>query len=176
MNLCAVLGVYASVLKERGEPLYYPGDGLALGEGSDSEIIAKACEWALHEPKAKNQAYNVLNGELSTLKEEWGFVAKAFGMEAGPVKTFSFVKELPGFSKEWDAIRGKYGLQAPNLDKLLGQSAQFCEYVFRRSNVAPSAMSGIKIRRAGFNETIYMDEMITKWIKKYQEEELFPPA
>jgi hypothetical protein len=35
-------------------------------------------------------------------------------------------------------------------------------------------MSSIKIRRAGFNDTLYSDEMFAKWFARYQAERLLP--
>jgi len=176
MNMYGAIGIYAAVLKERGEPLYYPGTGPALGEATDADVIARACEWALHEPKARNQCYNLTNGELSSLKEEWHIIADVVGMKPGPEKPFNFAKDLPACSEEWDRIREKYNLKSPGLDAFLGQSTQFANFVFGRPAKAPSSMSCIKIRRAGFQEMLYTDEMIRKWFKMYQDDQLLPPV
>jgi hypothetical protein len=37
-------------------------------------------------------------------------------------------------------------------------------------------MSTMKIRRAGFNATLYTDEMFRKWFARYQADRLLPPA
>ena len=37
-------------------------------------------------------------------------------------------------------------------------------------------MSSIKIRRAGFDETLYTDDMLRKWFRRYQDDRLLPPA
>jgi nucleoside-diphosphate-sugar epimerase len=176
MNIYAAIGVYAAVLKERGEPLYYPGEGLAIGEATDADLIARACEWVLHEPKAKNQCYNLTNGEFSSLKEEWHVIAEAVGMKPGPEKPFSFVKDLPECSEEWNRIRERYHLKTPGLQDFLGQSTQFADVIFARRSKPPSAMSCIKIRRDGFGDVLYTDEMIRKWFKMYQDEKLLPPV
>jgi nucleoside-diphosphate-sugar epimerase len=174
MNLYGTLGVYAAVLKERGEPLYYPGEGLAIAQATDADLIAQACEWILHEPKSRNQCYNLDNGEFASLKEHWSVFAEALGMQAGPPKPIKFVKDLPGFSREWDTIREKQKLKAPNLDGFLGQSTQFTDFIFIRGDRPPSNMSCIKIRRDGFAGTVYTDDMIRKYFKMYQDEMLLP--
>lgn len=174
MNLYGALGVYAAVLKERGEPLYFPSEELAIHDCTDSDIIAQACEWVLHEPKAKNQCYNLTNGETTSLRECWPWVAEVLRMKPGPDRPFSFKKELDGFSKEWDEIREKYNLNAPALKEFLGQSDQFSDFVFMKRPKPPSSMSCIKIRRDGFTNTLYTEEMIRKWFKMYQEERLLP--
>ena len=35
--------------------------------------------------------------------------------------------------------------------------------------------TSIKVRRAGFNDTLYSDEMFAKWFARYQAEGLLPP-
>lgn len=174
MNLYGTLGVYAAVLKERGEPLYYPGEGLAIAQATDSALIAEACEWVLQEPKARNQTYNIENGEMASLKEHWGSFASALGMEIGPDKPFSFRRDIPSFSREWDVIREREQLKAPGLEEFLGQSTQFTDFIFARGDGPPSSMSCVKARRHGFGATVYTDEMIGRWFALYQEEGLLP--
>ncbi|KAK5165390.1 uncharacterized protein LTR77_008919 [Saxophila tyrrhenica] len=174
MNLYGAIGVYAAVLKERGEPLYYPGEGLAIAQSTDADLIAQACEWVLIEPKAKNQCYNFDNGELASLKEHWDVFAKALDMETGEEKPFDFVQGLSGFGEAWETIRRKHDLRSPDIDAFLGQSGQFSNFVLARASRAPTTMSCVKIRRDGFMGTVYTDEMIRKWFKAYQQERLLP--
>ncbi|OAP56671.1 hypothetical protein AYL99_08783 [Fonsecaea erecta] len=180
MNLYGAIGVYAAVLKERGDPLYFPGRSMAVYECTDADLIAQACEWILHEPAAKNQTYNLTNGETSSLKEDWALIAQTLGMHPGDEdRPFSFTRDLPGFRAEWDRIREKYALKAPPLDEFLGQSAQFADFIFARATTpqtATSLMSCIKIRRAGFAGTVYTDDMIRKWFRRYQDEKILPPV
>jgi nucleoside-diphosphate-sugar epimerase len=189
MNFVAVLGVYASILKERGQKLTYPGHGVGIGEATDTRIIAACCEFVLQNREridVGNQSFNLTNGEMGSVYEDWGFLASLFGMEAEfpppppgtgsapPDPTFSFRNDLPKLSQEWDAIRTKYNLKAPALSTFLGQSTQFADFVFARRNKPPSSMSTIKVRRTGFNETIYTQDMYRQWFEKYRCEGLLP--
>ncbi|KIW84374.1 hypothetical protein Z517_03624 [Fonsecaea pedrosoi CBS 271.37] len=177
MNLYATIGVYAAVLKERGEPLYFPGRGQGVFESTDADLIAEACEYILlHNDTTQNQTYNLTNGESSSLREDWPLIAHSLGMQPGPDRPFAFARDLPSFSADWDLIREKYSLKAPPLDEFLGQSAQFADFVFAKGATDPSFMSCIKIRRAGFAGTVYTDDMIRKWFRLYQDEGLLPPA
>ncbi|KAF2421151.1 nucleoside-diphosphate-sugar epimerase [Tothia fuscella] len=176
MNLIAAIGVYASVLKLRGESLHFPGKGSVMLEATDTGVIAECAEWCLRSEKSKNQCFNITNGEFMSVKEEWPLIAECFGMKPGEEKPLSFKDDLPQFAEEWDQVREKYGLKAPKLDWFLGQSTQFAEFVFGRVPSAPSAMSCIKVRKAGFNGMLYTDEMLKKWFRKYQEEGLLPPS
>jgi len=149
---------------------------VAVFDSTDADLIAKTCEWCLLEPKARNQCYNITNGETASLKEWWPLVAEVLGMTAGPEKPLSFTKDIPGWGEEWDKIRARYSLKAPALEPFLGTSGQFSDFVFARGNRVPGQMSCIKIRRDGFMDMLYTDEMIRKWFKMYQDEQLLPPV
>jgi hypothetical protein len=176
MNLLATLGIYASVLKERGEPLHYPGSGIsAMLEATDTTILAECAEWSLNSPTAQNQTFNLTNGEFFSLREEWPHIAKCLGMETSFTNApLSFRESMPSMSDEWDTIRQKYSLKSPPLKEFLGQSGQFSDFIFRRKEGTPSAMSCIKVRRAGFHEFLYADEMFEKWFARYRDEGLLP--
>ena len=178
MNLTAALGVYAALLKERGLPLAYPGGVGGALEATDTELMARAFDWAGHSPTARNQTFNLTNGELFSLRDQWPVIAKALGMEVGPDIPLSLAEELPRAAGEWDRIRARYDLRAPGLDAFIGQSFQFADFVLAHTMTAhrpASAMSSIKIRQAGFNESLYSDEMLVKWFARYQQDRLLPP-
>lgn len=178
MNLVATLGVYGAVLKGRGERFHFPGAEGETGmyQVTDTDLIARCCEWAGGSEKGFNQTFNITNGEFMSLKDYWPLIAECLGMEVGEDKPFKFVKELPGTKKEWDEIREKEGLIAPDLESFLGQSGQFSDFVCVRAPGNASAMSCIKLRQAGFNDTMYCDEMLKKWFSMYQEARLLPSA
>jgi nucleoside-diphosphate-sugar epimerase len=179
MNLIAALGVYAALLKDQGLPLAYPGGVGSLLEATDTELMARAFDWAGRDAAAANQTFNITNGELFSLKDQWPVIAEALGMAVGPDAPLAFADELPKAAAAWDRIRETHGLAAPGLDAFIGQSFQFADFVLARGSVEarqPSAMSSIKIRRAGFDETLYTDDMLRKWFRRYQDDRLLPPA
>ncbi len=178
MNLIAALGVYAALLKERGLPLAYPGGVGGALEATDTELMARAFEWAGRAETAQNQTFNLTNGELFSLRDQWPAIADALGMAVGPDSPLGFAEELPKAAGEWDRIRAKYDLRAPALDAFIGQSFQFADFVLARTMTEqrpPSAMSSIKIRQAGFHDTLYSDDMLAKWFARYQSDRLLPP-
>lgn len=67
MNLAMVIGVYASISKELGLPLRFPGKPGAyhsLLEMTDAELLAKAVVWAATNEQCANQAFNITNGDM----------------------------------------------------------------------------------------------------------------
>ena len=179
MNLVAALGVYGALLKRRGEPLHYPGGAGVLLEATDTDLMARTFDWAGASPAAANQTFNVTNGELFSLKDLWPDIASALGMEVGENIPLGFAEALPKAAPEWNAIRAAHALAAPPMDAFIGQSFQFADFVLARTlRTAPqsAAMSSIKVRRAGFNDTLYNDEMFAEWFARYQAEGLLPPV
>jgi hypothetical protein len=144
-------------------------------EATDTGLIAQCAEWSLTTPTAQNQTFNLTNGEFLSLKSEWPFIASCLGMQPGSDRPISLRETLPSMKGDWDIIRQKYALKAPSLDEFLGQSAQFSDFVFGRKEGSPSAMSCVKVRRAGFGEYLYTDEMFRKWFELYRGEGLLPP-
>jgi nucleoside-diphosphate-sugar epimerase len=176
MNVLAAIGVYAALLKARGEPLHYPGPRGNISQPSDTDLMATAFAWAATADAARNQVFNIDNGELFSLADQWPVIAECLGMEVGEDRAFSFLEDLPPQVHEWNAIRGRYNLIAPSVADFLGSSAQFADWVLTRpERVQPGTISTIKLRQAGFNETLYSEAMFRKWFARYQASHLLPP-
>ena len=68
MNILGSLAVYAAICKHEDLPFRYPGNRVTweqFGDASDAELIAEQEIWACLEPNAKNQAFNVSNGDVT---------------------------------------------------------------------------------------------------------------
>lgn len=177
MNLIAALGVYAALLKAKGQPLHYPGGNGALLEATDTDLMARAFEWVGTSEAAQNQTFNLTNGELFSLKDQWPVIAECLGMAAGDDIPLGFEDELPKETAAWDRIRKEANLIAPDLETYLGQSLQFADFVLARTYRGPvsaSSVSSIKIRQAGFHDVLYTDDMLRKWFRRYQRDRLLP--
>ena len=139
--------------------------------------MAQCFDWAAHTEAARNQTFNVTNGELCSFREQWPVIAQAVGIEVGPDTPLSLAETLPDMAAEWDAIRARHGLVSGDLASFVGSSAQLADVVLapRLETPRPSTpMSTIKIRRAGFNGTLYSDEMFAKWFARHQADRLLP--
>jgi nucleoside-diphosphate-sugar epimerase len=87
MNLAAGLGIYAAVSKELGQDLAFPGSETfytKFDSFTSSKLHAEFCEWAMLEPKAANQAFNVVNGDVESWQNLWPRLARRFGMRVNP--------------------------------------------------------------------------------------------
>jgi nucleoside-diphosphate-sugar epimerase len=176
MNILAAIGVYAALLKQRGEPLHFPGTHGTVSLPTDTDLMARAIAWAVRSEAARNQVFNIGNGDLFSFGEIWPVIADALGMEPGEDRAFSFVEELPAQAARWDAIRAAHGLIAPGIDGFLGQSMQFADWILARGTPGlPGSISTVKIQNAGFAEAMHSEDMFRKWFARYQDAKLIPP-
>lgn len=83
MNLVMQIGVYGSLCKELGTPLNFPGKVSAmktLQQANDADLIARAVEWALSEPRCGGEAFNITNGDLIRWENMWPIIAEELGL------------------------------------------------------------------------------------------------
>ena len=106
--MCAAIGTYASISRELGIPLRFPGGVERIGEATDARLIAKAVEWVGHSKIAANQIYNITNGDVYIWHHIWPRVAELFGMEHGVPQPMSLVKLMPENAQLWGRITKKY--------------------------------------------------------------------
>jgi nucleoside-diphosphate-sugar epimerase len=91
MNLVSAIGVYASVCKELNQPMIWPGSPhfyTQFDSFTDSTLHAQFNTWAALEPKAANNAFNVVNGDAESWQNLWPKVAAKFGCNI-PDKMFT---------------------------------------------------------------------------------------
>ena len=120
MNVLPVIGVYAAIAHETGQPFGFPSAMPYPREAVDVKLIAEATRWAATEPAAANQHFNLTNGEVFSWKDLWPDVSDVLGVEHSEVEPFSMAEELPKHEELWQSIVDKHGLQAGPLMSLLG--------------------------------------------------------
>lgn len=84
MNLAMVIAIYASMSKELGIPLRFPGAPGAydsLIEMTDADLLAKATTWAATNPASRNEAYNITNGDMFHWSSMWPKLASFFELD-----------------------------------------------------------------------------------------------
>ena len=84
MNLVNSSPVYASIQKELGKPLEFPGDIATWDikkDQSTSTLIAYFAEWAALTEPAANQALNITDGSEFSLGTFWPGLAQLYGVE-----------------------------------------------------------------------------------------------
>ncbi|MGV1019739.1 NAD-dependent epimerase/dehydratase family protein [Empedobacter falsenii] len=151
MNLANLIATYATICKEEGIPMRFPGSEKAynvLVNVTGTEILSKSLVWAAENPMAKNEIFNVTNGDIFRWSQIWPKIGEFFGVEVAEPQTFSLVEYMPGKRNIWNNIIQKYNLEPISLDKLVQWG--FGDFIF---NVEVDAFQDVnKARRFGFNE------------------------
>ncbi len=126
MNVVGTLAVYASICKYEGKPLIFPGNRVCweqFFDASDASLIAEQEIWACLDPKAKNQAFNISNGDVYTWKRLWYLLAETYELQVPEYKgePTSLSEMMKGKEQVWDKIVQENGLQPLKLLDLVGQ-------------------------------------------------------
>jgi nucleoside-diphosphate-sugar epimerase len=180
MNLIASLGAWAALLKDQGETaLPYPGGPATILESVDADLLARAIVWASDAPAARNQIFNVTNGDVFVWRNVWPAIADALGMKAGPDMRQSIAATLgtTEAAAGWDKLRAKHRLTAPPLPAFLGQSHHYADFCLGYGNDGgPGAaiVSTIKLRKAGFHDVVDTEDMFRRWFRQFQQQKLLP--
>ena len=177
MNLIPALGVHAALMREKGTVLPYPGGGPRVSQAVDADLLARAIDWAGDTTMARNETFNVTNGDVFVWENIWPAIADAAGMQTGPAEPFSLRSLLETAGPAWDAIRARHGLVSPSLPDFVGLSLEYADYQMRHGFAEPgppSFVSTVKINQAGFHETMDTEAMFRKWFRVFQEKRLLP--
>jgi nucleoside-diphosphate-sugar epimerase len=183
MNVLAVLGVYAAVRRAQGEPLHFPGGACGPIDAVDARLLAAAFEWATDgigrvNTAARNETFNVTNGDVFVFRNVWPSLARAFGMEAGDDEPQRLVEWLPARASVWDRVIAEHALVAPELRGFTGDSLYYADMLFGygRTEPPPSPLlSSIKVRTAGFTGCVDSEDMFVDWIRALQAARVLPP-
>ncbi|XP_016207290.1 3-oxo-Delta(4,5)-steroid 5-beta-reductase-like [Arachis ipaensis] len=122
MNFIGTLCVYAAICKHEGVPLRFPGTKAAwecYSAASDANLIAEQHVWGAVDARARNEAFNVSNGDVFRWKHLWKVLAEKFGIEehgfveGSSLRLSELMKDKGGV---WDEIVKKNKLQATKLE------------------------------------------------------------
>jgi len=179
MNPIPALGVYAAILKDEGKPLSYPGGARRIVQAVDADLLARVCGWAATDPAARNETFNVNNGEAFEWATVWPAIADAFGMPVGEPQPMSLAEQMPMRQEQWSRIHRRHALQSPeSLREFVGLSFQYADRNFAYGDklaALPTLVSTVKLRKAGFADCVDTEEMFVRLIRRYQDLRWLPP-
>jgi nucleoside-diphosphate-sugar epimerase len=84
MNMGVTLAVYGSICRATGEPFVFPGSPEqynGVTDLTDARLLGRHVVWSATEPRARNQAFNTVNGDVFRWRQLWGQVAAGLGVE-----------------------------------------------------------------------------------------------
>jgi hypothetical protein len=173
-NFGTGIAVYASILKELGEPLIFPG-GLGayrcLWEANSATLVARMMHWSTTEPAAANQAFNIVNGEPFRWCDLWPVFADYFGMEVSvPKRGCSVQRMFQDKEPVWRTLVAKHGLESYAMSELL--SARFLDESFVIDWDVQFSMA--KARRLGFDVCIDNAQMFLDFFDSLRHRRIIP--
>lgn len=175
MNIAVTLGVYASICKEAGKPFIYPGSEAqwnGISDVTDAGILAKQLVWASTTESAKNQAFNITNGDVFRWKWLWERLANWFGIQAegynGSIRPLE--KEMENTQEIWTKIAEKYDLKEKNVNRL--SSAWHTDLDLGRPLEVMCDMS--KSRKLGFTAYKSTEDSFIEVFERLRSENIIP--
>lgn len=179
MNVIPALGVYAAMMKHEGKTaLDFPGGAGRVAQAIDADLLAQCIAWAGDEARAKNEIFNITNGDVFVWANVWGAICESVGMKPGAHVPRSLDKTIRPMEAEWAEIRRKHGLVSGSLKEFVGLSFEYADHTmgFGRTEPGPPALvSTIKLMQAGFCGVIDTEAMFAKAFAEMQAKRLLPP-
>jgi Nucleoside-diphosphate-sugar epimerases len=173
MNLALAIALYASLCKALNIPLRFPGSAQtwnSIVDHTDARLLASATLWAATAPDAKNQAFNVNNGDIWRWKELWPLIAQWFELESAPPLRLSFQQLFKDYRDTWSTLAAKQDLVQTDLLQL--NDGQFADFVF--SWDYDMFGDGSKLRQAGFSGYQRTDEMFFSLFAQLRSARIIP--
>ena len=123
MNMASTLAAYAVIARETGRPFVFPGSPVqyeGITDVTDARLLAQHLVWAATTPQARNQAFNVVNGDVFRWRWLWPQLASYFGIEAAPYSGSArpLQEQMKDASKVWDGIVAKHGLHPNPIERI----------------------------------------------------------
>ena len=123
MNMGVTLAVYATLCRETGRPFRFPGSAVqwnGLTDMTDARLLARHLEWAATTPAARNEAFNVVDGDVFRWSWMWGRIAGWFGLEAAPFDgtVRPLEQQMAGDGPLWADLARRHGLVEADLGRL----------------------------------------------------------
>jgi len=173
MNMGVTLAAYATICRETGRPFRFPGSAAqwnGLTDMTDASLLARHLRWASTTAAARNQAFNIVNGDVFRWSWMWSRLAEWFGLEAAPFEGEGVPLEtqLADAAPLWKKIAEKYGLVESDLNVLV--SPWHTDADLGRPVEVVTDMS--KSRKLGFLEYEPTDESFFRLFELLRREKL----
>jgi nucleoside-diphosphate-sugar epimerase len=177
MNMGTTLAVYASICKETGRPFRWPGSAAqwnGLSDVTDARVLAEHLIWASTTDAAKNEAFNIVNGDVFRWSTLWKQLADSFGIEFigfdGSIHPLE--EEIAGDEGVWRQIAERNHLKEPELNRLA--SAWHTDLDLGRPIEIMTDMS--KSRKLGFTVFQKTEDSFLDLFEQLRKDQLIPKA
>ncbi|GAA0710992.1 NAD-dependent epimerase/dehydratase family protein [Dactylosporangium roseum] len=165
LSIVPILGAYAALCRERKEPFTFPGGPSVIWEATDTRILAHAIRWSGDAPAARNEIFNVTNGDVFEWRSLWPVIADSFGVEVGEDNPRSMAEFFAENGDVWARLAARHELRQHDLAAIVGKSSQFADWAFAYGweKARHRILSTTKIRAAGFDDFIDSEDSFRYW-------------
>jgi nucleoside-diphosphate-sugar epimerase len=123
MNMGVTLAAYATICRATGRPFLFPGSAVqwnGLTDMTDARLLARHLEWAATTEAARNQAFNVVNGDVFRWSWMWTRLANWFELEPAPFpgEGMPLERQLTDAAPIWKQIAETHDLAEKDLGVL----------------------------------------------------------
>ncbi len=175
MNMVATLCAYASICRELGRPFVFPGSERqwnGLTDVTDAGLLAEQMIWAAGTPAGRNQAFNIVNGDVFRWRSLWPQVAAWFELEwegyAEAPRTLE--ASMAGMEPVWRELAAKHDLVEPDLSRVA--SWWHTDADLGRDIEVVTDMN--KSRAAGFSSTRDSRASFFQYAQQYRDARIIP--
>ena len=175
MNMGVTLAVYATICRESGRPFLFPGSPAqwnGLTDMTDARLLARHLEWAAATEVARNQAFNVVNGDVFRWKWMWAQLADWFGIRPAPYpgEGIPLERQMADAGPLWAEIVRKHDLVRADISAIT--SAWHTDADLGRPIEVVTDMS--KSRKLGFLDYQATDESFFDLFTRLREAKVIP--
>jgi nucleoside-diphosphate-sugar epimerase len=175
MNMGLTLAVYATICQETGHPFRFPGSATqwrGLTDMTDARLLARHLEWAAVTTAARNQAFNVVNGDVFRWSWMWERLADWFGIRSAPYpgEGVPLEGQLAGADSIWKEISRRHNLKESDISAVT--SAWHTDADLGRPIEVVTDMS--KSRKLGFLDYQATDSSFVDLFVRLREEHVIP--
>ena len=177
MNMLNAIGVYASIMNSRGQPLVYPGGPSSVTEAVDADLLANAIRFSFDNTDFENEIFNITNGDVFGWQDIWSDLAGLFHMQTGESSQQRLSDWIYEAEEEWQRIVTNNNLKSYSIREIAGDSFFYADALLNADTKyapPPALVSTIKLRRTGFTECMDTLDMFEKWFKKLRLLKIIP--
>lgn len=172
MNLSMLIAVYATISKELGLPLRFPGTAASYGrlaQATDAMQLARGSVWAATQAPS-GESYNITNSDLFRWNQLWPAIARYFDMQIAEPQLLNLHEYMADKGPLWERIKAKYGLAPVPYEQVV--SWRFGDFIFRCDwDVITSTT---KIRKDGFHDVVDSIKMFLRLFDEFRERKVIP--
>ncbi len=180
MNVIPALGVAADDGAPARPALDYPGGVGRVAQAVDADLLARAVAWSGEAKTARNEIFNVTNGDVFVWPNVLAGHRRRAGLRSGRARAASSRRQIRPQEAAWAEIRAAHGLKSGDSR---GSSSAFRSSIRRLHDrataatgpVRPRIVSTIKLMQAGFGEVMDTEAMFASFAEM-QAKRLLPRA